>query len=134
MSKTALSTKTKSSKPKKAVVGIFDLQVILAKEDGHWIAQAIQIDYAAAGPSATEAKKNFEVGLFYTITEHLKMFGSLDKLFQAAPPSDWLDLYKKKQPIKEYSQVSIHEFIPEGSKLEYGLFPFQGIQFVELDA
>ena len=39
-----------------AIVKILDLQVFLIQEDGSWIAQAVELDYAACGKSEDEAE------------------------------------------------------------------------------
>jgi predicted RNase H-like HicB family nuclease len=93
-----------------AVVGILDLQVILAKEDGYWIAQAIELDYAAYGDTEDEAKRNFENGLRLTIQDHFDEFGDLDNMIRRqAPPELWRDLaIKGGSKGRMYSQVSIH--------------------------
>jgi len=94
----------------KAVVGILDLQVILANSDDVWIAQALEIDYAAEGTTPEEAKKNFEDGLFATIQEHLTVFNTLDNFIKPAPAKLWLSLVKDNVTALFFSQISIHEF------------------------
>ena len=110
---------------KMAVVGIFSLQVVLAPEGDSWIAQAIELDYAAAGDSQEDVRRRFEDGLCATIQEHFKIFGDLDNFLQRRPPTeDWLELLKQKAEAQWYSQVSVHRFVPPKQ-----FFPFGEIKY-----
>lgn len=108
-----------------ALVGILNLQVILAPEGNSWIAQAIEFDYAAGGDSVEDVKQRFEDGLHATIQEHFNMHGNLHHLLNSRAPSElWLDLLQAQSLQSErYSQVSLHRFVPP----DY--FPFKGIQY-----
>ena len=111
-----------------AAVGIWDLQVVLAPAGKHWMAQAVQIDYAACGDDEEDAKERFEDGLEATLQEHLNIFGNLDAFLEKPAPSrDWLALAeKRKAKSMSFTQVSTHVF----EKKEWAAaFPFDGIRY-----
>jgi hypothetical protein len=112
--------------PVTTVVGVLGLQVIIAPDGNQWVAQAIQIDYAAGGDSEEDAKLRFEMGLEATIHEHLKMFGHLDNLLVPAPAELWRPLFKKKS-LQRYNQVSVHHYSPLTESCDQ--FPFGGLEF-----
>jgi len=117
--------KVDSNETLTALVGILNLQVILAPEGDTWIAQAIEFDYAAGGSSEEDVKQRFEDGLYATIQEHFRMFGHLDNLLDTKPPIEvWVDLVKAKElQAERFSQISIHRFMPP----DY--FPFKQIRY-----
>ena len=92
---------TELAPAKTAIIGILGLQVVLAKQDSSWVAQGIELDYAAAGTSLDDVKKRFEDGLCETIQEHLDHFGNLDHLMVEAKAAVWLDLLHS-QPQSQY--------------------------------
>lgn len=105
------------------VVGIGNIRVILFKEDGSWIAQGLEIDYAAYGKTKNEAKKNFEVGLEGTVDLHIKIHQSIKKLLKVAPPEIWQAAYSKGTEYR-FSQVTFHDDL-------FKALPYQGIDFFE---
>lgn len=97
-----------------AVVGIFDLQVLVARDgDDSWVAQGVEIDYAVCGTSLDDVRKRFELGLSKMIQAHFVKFGNLDRLLQPAPLAAWTSLMRSQSPAQEwlYRAVSVHEFI-----------------------
>ena len=102
------------------VVGIGNLRVMITHDDGAWFAQALEIDYASQGSSIADVKRRFEDGLRATIDEHLKIFGSIEKLLQPAPREVWVELVDAATMAKLYSQMSVHvhEALPF-DKIEY---------------
>jgi len=113
-------------------VGIFDLQVILAEEaPNSWVAQAMEIDYAAGGTTLEDVQTRFEQGLCATIHEHLTVFGDLDKLVVPALPEFWKHLYKAGK-VHHYSQVSMHEILTKNKASEECLIP-TGFPFGKID-
>jgi len=77
-----------------ASVGIA-LQVILAEQEKNaWVAQGIEIDYAAEGETAAEAKMHFEQGLCATVLAHMIQQKPLGGFMAGAPPHDWTHLLK----------------------------------------
>lgn len=114
---------------KTALVGIFNLQVILAPDGDSWIAQALELDYAAAGDNLEDAKRHFESGLLATLQEHFRIFGDLDKFLERKPAREnLLSLMKIKAKAEYYSQVSMHEYElpPEFGDVQ---FPFANIRY-----
>lgn len=97
-----------------AVVGIFDLQVLVARDgDASWVAQGVEIDYAVCGTSLDDVRKRFELGLNKMIQAHFRKFGDLDRLLQPARLEVWTSLMQSQSPAQEwlYTHVSVHEFI-----------------------
>lgn len=76
------------------LIGIKALRVLLSKDGNCWFAQGLDIDYAAAGATLDEAKSNFEQGLALTVSQHLKLHGSIDKFLVVAPQEAWDEFYK----------------------------------------
>ena len=111
---------------KTAVVGILDLQVVLAKQESHWVAQGLEIDYAAAGDSIEDVKRRFHEGLVATIQVHFDRFGSLDKLIIPAETTDWLELIlSQSQRVLLHSSISKHKF-----ESPIADFPFGSIRYL----
>ena len=117
---------TELTSAKTAIVGILGLQVVLAKDGSAWVAQGIELDYAAAGTSEEDVKKRFEDGLFGTIQQHLNRFGNLANLLIPAQAEVWLDLLKLQPDSLYYSSVSVHRFVPPVS----ADFTFGSIRYV----
>lgn len=112
-------------------VELLDLQVILAPEAGMWVAQAIEIDYAATGSTLEDVKERFEDGLAGTVHEHLQAYGNLDSLLKPAPAKDWQDLWRQKgKRLSRFSQTTVHEVMnrPELENVAE-LFPFDTINY-----
>jgi hypothetical protein len=103
------------------VVGIGNLRVVIVKDDKHWFAQGLEIDFAEQGESVPDVKKNFEDGLRTTIDQHLKINGTIKNLLKPAPPEVWADILGDPSADKKfYSQISVHV-----EKL-----PFEGIEYL----
>jgi hypothetical protein len=67
------------------LVALGNLRVLVCKEDGEWLAQGVEIDYAASGDTISEAQRRFEKGLRATVHLHLTRFQSIEKLLRYAP-------------------------------------------------
>lgn len=109
--------------PTKATVGILNLQVVLAREGNGWVAQGIEIDYAACGASKDDVKERFESGLCATIQAHLDRFGDVDQLLTPTPVETWRRLLPAEEQMR-YSHVSQHQFFPPV------FFPFGKIMYM----
>jgi len=126
----AMAFHGESKDGKLSIVGIGNLRVVIVQDDGSWFAQGLEIDYASQGETIEDAKKHFENGLTATVHEHLRIFGSIEKLLKVAPGEVWNDLLMgnfSKSRHFQYYQVSVH-------KLSKGLqtsLPFEGIQYIE---
>ena len=112
------------SAPAEATVGILDLQVLLAKDGDGWVAQGIELDYAACGSSRDDVKDRFERGLCATIQAHLNRFGDIERLLKPTPPATWTRLLPAEDQMR-YSHVSHHRFFPPVSVS----FPFGKIVY-----
>ena len=109
--------------PAEATVGILDLQVVLAKDGDGWVAQGIELDYAACGSSKDDVKDRFERGLRATIHVHLNRFGDIERLLTPTPTETWKRLLPAEGQMR-YSHVSHHQFFPPVS------FPFGKIVYM----
>ncbi len=66
-------------------VGIRNLRVLVTEEDpGVWVAQGLEIDYAAQGRSAAEVKQRFHDGLRATISDQMEEYHSIAQLIVPA--------------------------------------------------
>jgi hypothetical protein len=97
-----------------AVVGVFDLRVLLTNDEEAWFAQGLEIDYAAQGASIEDVQNRFQEGLAYTLREHLKVYGNIEGVLVPAPPEAWRGFFESAstQPtlkLMTHSQVSIHD-------------------------
>lgn len=103
------------------LVGIGNLRVMLFNDDGSWFAQGLEVDYFAQGSSLDEAKKHFENGLCATLGEHLRVYGSIERMLRVAPQEAWDEFYKPKHST--YTHVSMH--LPQLALI------FSGISYLE---
>lgn len=71
-------------------VAVFEnLRVLITKEDGTWLAQGLEVDYAVDGESLADVKKRFEDGLAMTIVSNLRVHQTIKPLLQVAPQEVW---------------------------------------------
>lgn len=110
------------------VVGLGNIRVVLLPEDGYWFAQGLEIDYAVQGSSLEDAKKQFEDGLMATIDEHLKVFGSIEKILCVAPPDVWHDVATKGSKLYRLNHASFHSAKQLTAQID-SPFPYKGIDF-----
>lgn len=90
-------------------VGVRNLRVLVTEEmTGVWVAQGLEIDYAAQGASIEEVKQRFQDGLRATITEQLKQFHSIRQLLVPASEDVFLEFQTTIEGPVRYSQVSFH--------------------------
>lgn len=87
-------------------VGIADLMVLLAKTKHGWVAQGVQIDYAAFGDSERDAVDSFVQGLSFSLQSHLERFNELKKMLQPAP-TEVLKELMESCPEKTASNISL---------------------------
>ncbi|PYT49515.1 MAG: hypothetical protein DMG44_10645 [Acidobacteria bacterium] len=111
------------------VVDIGNLRVVIIQEEKGWFARGLEIDYAAQASSLAGVKKAFEQGLYATVHENLRVYGSIRKLLKPAPPEVWTEMLfgatLAGKHFKRYSQISMH------SRLQQAL-PFKAIDYLEL--
>jgi hypothetical protein len=85
------------------VVVCENLRVLVTKQDGVWIAQGLEIDYAAEGDTIPQVKQRFEQGLAMTIESHLRVHNNIRKLLSAqAPPELWAEYFDKKNTLRRF--------------------------------
>ena len=109
-----------------SVVALGNLRVLITKQDGSWLAQGLEIDYAIDGDSVAEVKQRFESGLAMTIESHLRVHRHVDHLLKAAPPEIWAEYYAAKNTLRRFafSQVSVHSSVQRH-------LPFEKIEYYE---
>jgi hypothetical protein len=103
---TALHGTTKSGLD---VVMIDKLRVALLCDGRTWVAQGLEIDYAAEGATIEEAKKQFSIGLMATLRENLRVFGNIEHVLRTVPTEMWNALMAKNVLRAVHSQVSAHK-------------------------
>ena len=106
-----------------AIVGIENLHVILVQQGDGWVAQGIELDYAAGGESQDDVKARFERGLIRSIHLHLNEFGDLDRLNVPATGAVLAGLLPAEGTMLFHS-VSFHEYEPPEA------FPFREISYM----
>lgn len=90
-------------------VGLDSIKVLLLNEDRVWIAQGLEIDYAAQGDTEKEVKERFERGLMKTIDAQLQVSGTIDGVLKVAPTEVWSQYFEAAKGKRLlYSQGSIH--------------------------
>lgn len=99
------------------LVQIVDLQVWVFRDGEHWVAQGLDIDYAAAGETLDEVRMHFSKGLCATIEEHLKKFKTIDALIRPAPRDVWLAFTHKKSELQASIQSLPAARTPEAKSI-----------------
>jgi hypothetical protein len=111
------------------IVGIGNLRVVIVQEGNEWFAQSLEIDYAAQGKSLAKVKQAFENGLAATVHEHIRVYGTIEKLLKPAPPEVWRDMLfgvaVSGKHFKRFSQISLHRELQQS-------LPFKAIDYLEL--
>ena len=110
-------------------VALNHIRVLLMEEEDGWIAQGLELDYAAAGVSPDDVKRRFEEGLSATIGAHLQAFGKIDGILKLAPQSTW-DQWLTADKRYSFQQVSVHD-LREDDLPEDLFLPFRGIAYME---
>ena len=77
---------------KNAAASATTLQVIVAADGDGWVAQGIEIDYAAGGDNPADAMNRFAVGLEATAQASLSNHGNLTAFLRPTKIEDWLPL------------------------------------------
>jgi len=109
------------------MVGLGNIKVIIVPDEKSWFAQGLEIDYGAQGDTPEDAKKNFQEGLGATIDLHLRMYGTIEKLLESAPPEVLQEASRNQERLELFSQVSFHDI---GIR-SHGL-PFSGIDYYQI--
>lgn len=89
-------------------VAFFDsLRVLITKDDGVWLAQGLDVDYAIDGESLTDVKKRFEDGLAMTISSNLRVHGSIKPLLKMAPQDVIDQWYDAKNTLRRFTHTTL---------------------------
>lgn len=112
----------------KHLVGLGLLRVLIMHDGPHWVAQGVEIDYAAAGDSLADVQARFQRGLIGTIREHLKKYESIDRILKYAPEAARKPLIDNQE--FEFTTVSFHDLTGEQTD---GL-PFGNIVYMQPQA
>jgi len=67
-----------------------DLKVWIYRGTNHWVAQGLDIGYAASGETLEDVKKNFERGLFGTLAVNWKIHRNIEPVMRPAHPIVWI--------------------------------------------
>ena len=102
------------------------LRVVVTQDEGQWFAQGLELDYAAAGTSQEDVKTRFAQGLGATLNEHIKIYGTIDRVVKVAPQDAW-DLWLAGDHRYTLDHVSVHN-LQESAPAVRSL-PFDGITF-----
>lgn len=92
------------------VVGLGAIRVLICHEGDEWLAQGVEVDYAASGTSLEDVQGRFERGLELTVRAHLTMHDTIDGLLKYAP-GDILKMLPAEEEFN-FDQVSYHD-LPE---------------------
>ena len=68
------------------------LQAIVAPDGKNWVAQAIEVDYAACGDDEADARRRFLTGLEATAKLHIENHGNLSRFLEPATTEIWTSL------------------------------------------
>lgn len=65
------------------------LRVVVWENEQGWMAQGLEIDYAACGDSKQDVIERFVTGLTVTLEENYRIFGHANNVLKPAPPEYW---------------------------------------------
>jgi hypothetical protein len=91
------------------IVMIDKLRVALMRDGNAWVAQGLEIDYAAEGSSVDDAKDQFQIGLMLTLRENIRVFGHIKGVLRVVPQDVWNGLMAENILRQVHSQVSAHK-------------------------
>jgi hypothetical protein len=119
------------------VVAIGNLHVFITKEDGSWVAQGLEIDYASYGNTIPEVKERFEHGLAQTISAHIRVHRNLEHLISSVAPAEvWSDYIAAEHALHRFthSQVSFVEVQRRLPLKGTATLPYKAIEYFEQKA
>jgi hypothetical protein len=91
------------------IVMIDKLRVALTRDGNAWVAQGLEIDYAAEGTSVEDAKEQFQTGLMLTLRENIRVFGHIKGVLRVVPQDVWYALMAENVLRQVHSQISAHK-------------------------
>lgn len=83
------------------------LRVLITKDDGSWLAQGLDVDYAIDGDSLADVKKRFEDGLAMTIESNLRVHRSIGPLLRVAPQEVFDQWYDAKNTLRRFEHTAV---------------------------
>ena len=116
-----------------------NLRVVLYQEDDQWIAQGLEIDYAAQGDDFESAKYEFQRGLSATLQENFRVFGHIASVLRPAPSEMWQRVLTPGAQLRRHGQVSMRRperLAPARHRKDIELpaafpFPFSAIDYLQ---
>lgn len=93
------------------VVVLDNLDVLITKEDGAWMARGIQIDYACDGATIPQVKANFAEGLARSVHSNIRTSGNFVSLLRYAPKETIEAYLHRDHTLRRFvhSQVTRHQ-------------------------
>lgn len=89
-------------------VAVLDsLRVLITKEDGTWLAQGLEVDYAVDGDSLADVKKRFEDGLAKTIEANIRVHDNIKPLLRVAPQEVWDQWNDAKNTLRRFTHTTV---------------------------
>lgn len=108
-------------------IAIDGLRVWLFQEDGQWIAQGIDIDYAVSGETVERAREMFEFGLCLTLVENIRRYGSIERFVSKRVPKDiedgWLRAIEQHRLHDDPVDFRVPKDELDAPQEEYGVPP-----------
>lgn len=83
------------------------LRVLITKEQGAWLAQGLEIDYAVDGESLADVKNRFMDGLARTIESNVRAYGNLNALLRIAPQQVWTQWNDAKNKLRRFKSTTM---------------------------
>lgn len=84
----------------------------------HWIAQGLDIGYAASAIDPEEARTRFARGLATSMVVNLEKFGNVDSVLRPAPPEVWL---KWRKAVRGPNRSSPRRVVSEPDEVVSGM-------------
>jgi hypothetical protein len=69
-------------------IDIGGLNVWIYRDGAQWIAQGIEVDYAAAAETQEQARSLFSVGLMMSLIENVRRFGNVHRFISKRAPRE----------------------------------------------
>ncbi|MGD9584031.1 MAG: hypothetical protein AB7V26_10260 [Lysobacterales bacterium] len=105
------------------------LRVLVVRDNAHWFARGIEIDYAASGESLEDVQRRFESGLAMTIRAHLQKYRTVSRLLKWAPPAVVEEYENNKASSCIHSVVFCQLDEPDGEFARLGKIPYGRLDY-----
>ncbi|HWW61332.1 MAG TPA: hypothetical protein VN181_08190 [Thermoanaerobaculia bacterium] len=104
-------------------LAIWSLRVWITEEAGYFVAQGLEVDYAAQGRTREEAMQLFSEGFARTIDAHLREFESADAFLKPVSAQLLMDFNARKGDSKPIDCVSITLQLQSKATIEFYELP-----------